>query len=252
MTTTLNPPAATRPTAASGRSLGILAALGGRFGWRYWIATAVWLVVGLITAAYLHIVQPRDAYGPLHYTALPAGLYLIAYLLGVALIWVWGARFAISLGHRRGAVYGWAWLASLLLGGWVWLSTQLANHAEMAIVGRQTWRAFTVEAGDNKFGTETAVFNLSFLLVAAYLTPILVLWVTMLAGFVGRGLLGALIGLAAGLASVVFGRFVPLTYLDGVIPPVFYSNGGSLLVAGALHLAICATVGWLLFRKARG
>lgn len=230
---------------------GVLAALGGRWGWRFWIATAAWLVVGLATAAWLHINQPRQGSVPLYYTAMPAGIYLIGYFLAIAVIWVWGGKFALSLGHRRGVVFGSAWAVTVLLGGWVWLSAQLANHAEMAIVGREAYRAFTIEAGDNKFGTETSVFNMSFLLVSIYVLPVLVSWVTMLAGAVGRGLLGAVIGLAVGLGSLVWGMFVPGSVLDRIIPTLFSSNAGSLLVAGALHLVICVVAGWLLFRRAR-
>lgn len=242
MTTTTT--TGTVPTTAA--VVGILSALGGRYLWRYWIATAVWLAFGLATAAWLRLGQPHDGIGSSEHTVQPAGLYLIACVGAVALLWGWGARFALSLGYRRGAVYGWAWATSLLLAGWVWLSTQLANHAEIALVGRAAHRAFAVETGD-KFGSDSAILNGTLVLFGIYLVPLLAVWIVTLAGFVGRGALGALGGLGVGGAWLVV-ALAAAGALDALLGDTV---GGVMLLAAPLHVVPCVGLGWLLFRRAR-
>ncbi len=102
----------------------LIHAIGGRLGWRYW-----WPIVPLLVDVFLVTVM-----GQQRSTNSSSVLFLVS-LATVALVWLWGARFAIALGYRRPRVYPVALTVSLLLPvGW-----QLIGVSVGAVFGGQTW-----------------------------------------------------------------------------------------------------------------
>lgn len=236
-TTTSTNPSLTNAPSAPRQFAGVLIALGGRLGWRYWTPTVAWLVFGLLTAAYLRVVQPRDESGLIRIVTTPSGFNLLATGVAIALIWLWGVRFALSLGFRRTMVVVGGWIVSLALMAWAWISVSIANHLELALVGRYGVRAFAIENTD-KFGTDDRIWNSSGALLAVLFVPLAAGAILTFCGWLaGRGV-GAALGAAAAFFGLVMGALV-------VIPAVEWlggadqSNLGAVMIGVALQLALC-------------
>ena len=72
----------------------VLSAIGGRFAWRYWWPVIPWLAdVAMVATFRRENVQE------------PAGVLFLVCLATVPLLWLWGARFAVALGHARRRVF---------------------------------------------------------------------------------------------------------------------------------------------------
>ena len=72
----------------------VLSAMGGRFAWRYWWPVIPWLAdIAMVATFRRENVQE------------PAGVLFLVCLATVPLLWLWGARFAVALGHARRRVF---------------------------------------------------------------------------------------------------------------------------------------------------
>lgn len=72
----------------------VLSAMGGRFAWRYWWPMIPWLAdIAMVATFRRENVQE------------PAGVLFLVCLATVPLLWLWGARFAVALGHARRRVF---------------------------------------------------------------------------------------------------------------------------------------------------
>ncbi|GEM_PF-528255 len=72
----------------------VLSAIGGRFAWRYWWPVVPWLAdVAMVATFRQENIQE------------PAGVLFLVCLATVPLLWLWGARFAVALGHARRRVF---------------------------------------------------------------------------------------------------------------------------------------------------
>lgn len=102
----------------------ILLALGGRWGWRFW-----WPAVPFLVDAAMVMAFRKDNLGEL------AGVLLLTSLFSVLVLWLWGARFAISVGHARRHVYPVGVLASfvsvVLWGGVTGVSALLTSNVQL-------------------------------------------------------------------------------------------------------------------------
>ena len=72
----------------------VLSAIGGRFAWRYWWPAVPWLADVAMVATFRQ-----------ENTQEPAGVLFLVCLATVPLLWLWGARFAVALGHDRRRVF---------------------------------------------------------------------------------------------------------------------------------------------------
>lgn len=116
----------------------ILAAMGGRAGWRWWGPTATYVAMAVLMR--LWSVAFEDPGQSSSVTTSWAFLILVFFHFGL----LWRATpFALSLGHRRGPVYLVAATATAAIGlgvGWAGL---LLARLEVAIVGPQAPRLFS-------------------------------------------------------------------------------------------------------------
>ena len=72
----------------------VLSAIGGRFAWRYWWPVIPWLAdIAMVATFRRENVQE------------PAGVLFLVCLATVPLLWLWGARFAVAMGHARRRVF---------------------------------------------------------------------------------------------------------------------------------------------------
>lgn len=124
--------------------LTILAALGGRAQWRWWLAPAVWLTVGLIS----RVIIARDGVG---YSTSAAAVLPMAVTLSLVLVWGWGSRFAVSLGHRRAHVLPVMVVGSFALVWGCYLLEMVARRLEILAGGV---RVFHHSAPGGKFHSE--------------------------------------------------------------------------------------------------
>ena len=72
----------------------VLSAMGGRFAWRYWWPVVPWLA-DIVMVATFRRENVQE----------PAGVLFLVCLATVPLLWLWGARFAVALGHARRRVF---------------------------------------------------------------------------------------------------------------------------------------------------
>lgn len=232
------------------RIFAILAALGGRYGWRWWMPLAVWS--GIATASRL------QANANLSVFPLLTGAYetlTIATLVALLIIWISGSRLAVSFGHRRGHVFALASITTLGMVVGAQLLAEIADRIEHAVVGRGAVRVMAIHVpGVSESGGEpvpSPLFNtlLSWTMTdLTYLMPIataLVVMVCWQMRWSWRGLLPGLL-----LVPVAFlGHFQIWAVLEGIA-----RGPRQDLLAGGFALGITVSVllalAWLAFRRA--
>lgn len=230
--------------------LAILAALGGRHGWRWWMPLAVWGVVA--TVARLQANANTSAFPPVtgaHETLT------IATVVALLVIWISGSRLALSFGHRRGHVFA---LASITTMGMVvgsQLLSEVADRIEHSVVGSGAVRvlakhvpAVSEPGGDPVpnplFDTliPWTMTDLSYIMPIATAFVVLVCWQKR---WSWRGLLPGLL-----LVPVAFlGHFQVWAVLER------FAQGPrqDLLAAGmalGVTMGVLLTLAWLAFRRA--
>lgn len=254
MTSTLTP---TRPDAARAAfrsGVGVLAAVGGRWLWRYWWPLAVWLLAAGAARLWL-ATSPRTIDGaPLTNSMLPGATTLFSTPIAVALLWLWGSRFALGLGHSRGIVFVVTAATSLVLPIVVTLAGAVAAVNEYRYVGRSGLRVF-IQEESNTLGADSGVVNIATVIFAIYVLPLLVILSVMLAGWIGRGIAGVLIGLAGGLLAYAAGIALwgPIERLTEALIPITqqWSNAPEGVLSMGLACVGMLTLGWFLFRGTR-
>lgn len=191
----------------------VLSAMGGRFAWRYWWPVIPWLAdIAMVATFRRENVQE------------PAGVLFLVCLATVPLLWLWGARFAVALGHARRRVF--PMLVALSVGlPMLW---QVVGSISRLIVG----------LGDG--GHSEGLFLFYGLPIVALLMLGCALWL----GYGWRGV---------GVAILGWGAAVALFYL--VLWPLFVGFELVASIVGTcwviLMLVGSAWGGWGGFRIAR-
>ncbi|VEJ58209.1 hypothetical protein [Arachnia propionica] len=191
----------------------VLSAIGGRFAWRYWWPVIPWLAdIAMVATFRRENVQE------------PAGVLFLVCLATVPLLWLWGARFAVALGHARRRVF--PMLVALSVGlPMLW---QVVGSISRLIVG----------LGDG--GHSEGLFLFYGLPIVALLMLGCALWL----GYGWRGV---------GVAILGWGAAVALFYL--VLWPLFVGFELVASIVGTcwviLMLVGSAWGGWGGFRIAR-
>jgi len=191
----------------------VLSAIGGRFAWRYWWPVIPWLAdIAMVATFRRENVQE------------PAGVLFLVCLATVPLLWLWGARFAVALGHARRRVF--PMLVALSVGlSMLW---QVVGSISRLIVG----------LGDG--GHSEGLFLFYGLPIVALLMLGCALWL----GYGWRGV---------GVAILGWGAAVALFYL--VLWPLFVGFELVASIVGTcwviLMLVGSAWGGWGGFRIAR-
>ena len=191
----------------------VLSAIGGRFAWRYWWPVIPWLAdIAMVATFRRENVQE------------PAGVLFLVCLATVPLLWLWGARFAVALGHARRRVF--PMLIALSVGlPMLW---QVVGSISRLIVG----------LGDG--GHSEGLFLFYGLPIVALLMLGCALWL----GYGWRGV---------GIAILGWGAAVALFYL--VLWPLFVGFELVSSIVGTcwviLMLVGSAWGGWGGFRIAR-
>ena len=191
----------------------VLSAIGGRFAWRYWWPVIPWLAdIAMVATFRRENVQE------------PAGVLFLVCLATVPLLWLWGARFAVALGHARRRVF--PMLIALSVGlPMLW---QVVGSISRLIVG----------LGDG--GHSEGLFLFYGLPIVALLMLGCALWL----GYGWRGV---------GVAILGWGTAVALFYL--VLCPLFVGFESVSPIVGTcwviLMLVGSAWGGWGGFRIAR-
>ncbi len=191
----------------------VLSAMGGRFAWRYWWPVIPWLAdIAMVATFRRDNVQE------------PAGVLFLVCLASVPLLWLWGARFAVALGHARRRVF--PMLVALSIGlPMLW---QVVGSISRLVVG----------LGDG--GHSEGLFLFYGLPIVALLMLGCALWL----GYGWRGV---------GIAVLGWGAAVALFYL--VLWPLFVGLELVSFIVGTcwviLMLVGSAWGGWGGFRIAR-
>ncbi len=191
----------------------VLSAMGGRFAWRYWWPVIPWLAdIAMVATFRRENVQE------------PAGVLFLVCLATVPLLWLWGARFAVALGHARRRVF--PMLVALSVGlPMLW---QVVGSISRLVVG----------LGDG--GHSEGLFLFYGLPIVALLMLGCALWL----GYGWRGV---------GIAILGWGAAVALFYL--VLWPLFVGFELVSSIVGTcwviLMLVGSAWGGWGGFRIAR-
>ena len=191
----------------------VLSAMGGRFAWRYWWPVIPWLAdIAMVATFRRDNVQE------------PAGVLFLVCLASVPLLWLWGARFAVALGHARRRVF--PMLVALSIGlPMLW---QVVGSISRLLVG----------LGDG--GHSEGLFLFYGLPIVALLMLGCALWL----GYGWRGV---------GIAILGWGAAVALFYL--VLWPLFVGLELVSFIVGTcwviLMLVGSAWGGWGGFRIAR-
>lgn len=191
----------------------VLSAMGGRFAWRYWWPVVPWLA-DIVMVATFRRENVQE----------PAGVLFLVCLATVPLLWLWGARFAVALGHARRRVF--PMLVALSVGlPMLW---QVVGSISRLIVG----------LGDG--GHSEGLFLFYGLPIVALLMLGCALWL----GYGWRGV---------GVAILGWGAAVALFYL--VLWPLFVGFELVSSIVGTcwviLMLVGSAWGGWGGFRIAR-
>ncbi len=191
----------------------VLSAMGGRFAWRYWWPVVPWLA-DIVMVATFRRENVQE----------PAGVLFLVCLATVPLLWLWGARFTVALGHARRRVF--PMLVALSVGlPMLW-----------QVVGSIS--RLTVGLGDG--GHSEGLFLFYGLPIVALLMLGCALWL----GYGWRGV---------GIAILGWGAAVALFYL--VLWPLFAGLDLVAFIVGTcwviLMLVGSAWGGWGGFRIAR-
>lgn len=226
----------TRPS----RVLGILAALGGRWGWRWWFPIAVWL----FSAVIVRIAMPTSPDLP-RMDQTPAAAFMLSCLAALLVLWGWGSRFALSLGYRRTEVFVTTAAASVLFLSGAQLLSSVINQVELAIVGPGGTRVFALETGGGKLGTDEGVFYAALIPTQIYLVPLAIGLVLALCWTMRWSVVGMVAGLVTAAALMIA--------MLGVWDMIGRWMGGSQEVSGIAAMSLCVVVmfalAWIAFRR---
>ena len=191
----------------------VLSAIGGRFAWRYWWPAVPWLADVAMVATFRQ-----------ENTQEPAGVWFLVCLATVPMLWLWGARFAIALGHDRRRVF--PMLVALSVG--------------LPMLWQIIGSIARVTAGQGDGGRSEGLFLFYGLPIVALLMLGCALWL-------GYGWRGAVV------AALGWGAAVALFYL--VLWPLFVGFDLVAFIVGTcwviLMLVGAAWGGWGGFRIAR-
>lgn len=97
-------------TSAQVSLFAVAAAVGGRGLWRLWIPLVAYVGAGLLS--YVNFWMSGTQVGAS--TQFPATVLILSTPGWVGLLWLWGARFALSMGYQRTQVFSLVWALSII------------------------------------------------------------------------------------------------------------------------------------------
>lgn len=222
-------------------TIGILAAMGGRAGFVYWLPLLIWAAA----VALVHTLSPTlSARIPEYETVAYRGL-MWARMGAVFLLWFGGGQLAMALGYRRGQVFRVAAALTLVVLLIMQLLAELASRMEQVLLREGGVRVMVVE--DSAPGTWTlanlfegvlpsAIHSVGFPFV---LTVLMVIWIMFLTQM-KRGFLWIL------LLLPLFPVFsIALVLIVGFE----WSSPSARAVATAVGVAVAFALVWLGFRR---
>lgn len=215
--------------------VGLLGVLGGRMQVFWWGPFAVFVVVAGLTRLAAADVTVIPGYFTHHGPAATCWAYLT--LAQVGLLW-WHSRFAVSLGHRREAVFAVLVLVTAAAVVLQVYANALVTRLEALAQGGQGVLVTSTGGGCcSEPGIPPLIsFGGAFLLV--YGPPVAVLIGLVMMAVLRWGVAGALIatpvGVAVALGVLAAGFAIPAPGLSFVIVPV---------------AAVAMSVGWIAFRR---
>ena len=216
----------------------VLAASVGPWAWRL-----LWpLVPWLATAAFmwLSIASRRPYEGDLGtWSTAASGVLLLAGFAAIPVLWMWGARFAVGLGHDRGVVFAVTTAVSLALQAALHLVSLSAGLLELRALGGGGIHVFAMETS-NIMGTHVGLWNGSWVFGLWYLTPVILAILLTSVAFLRWGPLGLLMILA--VPAVLAGAALLTTVIDTGF------TWFAVLVYVALVVGSIAGA-WVLFRR---
>ena len=222
--------------------ISILSAMGGRYGWRWWLPLALWLGSAALAGV------SRSALGQVLIGGLglsPYSTWMIA-ILGIwpVLIWGLGARAALALGHSRSGVFGVAGAASLAAVPVAGLLMSAANQIELMFVSVGDPRIFVFQVGD-KFATDESLWSVGLPWLLTGALPILLGVSVTVCAAMRWGWPGVLLGAVVGALGFVlsFAAFIVVMGLPGPAQGVGQSIAAYVVGMGLLAVA------WAAFRK---
>ena len=216
---------------------GILAALGGRAQWRWWAPFAIWLLSGL---ASLFVLQLRGQ----RVTFFPSLVLVAAGALGLVLIWAWGSRFALSLGHRRGWVFAVTTVASFAFAWFGYLMMMVARRAEQVITGWDGMLVFQLNVPGDKFYSEQ-FFDTFVMMMGGLFTPVMVGLACLVAWVLRWGIKGAVPVVIAAVIMWSSLLFLDHFLVESNLRLPFDAFTAMLIVFSLILLAMT----WWAFRK---
>ncbi|MDO5533996.1 MAG: hypothetical protein Q4F65_05030 [Propionibacteriaceae bacterium] len=210
----------------------VAAAVAGRWGWRLWWPVVAWLVVAAWSWVALTMRTPFDESG--QWSTAASGAMLLGSISAIPVLWGWGARYALGLGHDRGVVFGVTAALSLLLPAVLHVVSLAAGILELRVLGEGGIHVFALETS-NKMGTWDSLWNGSWTFALIFVLPVIVGAVLVSVAVLRWGALGLL------TAPVVPLALLAMVVLSDVIP---------LTMVGPVTVAAAALVAaWFVFRR---
>ncbi len=224
--------------------LGLVAAIGGRGLWRLWAPLAAYAAVGSLSWIWWWFTEAPP--GTSSYFS--ATVLVLATPLWVALLWLWGTRFALTMGYSRWRVFVFTWTLSAL-GPFVLvvicIGAQLVEHRIGPLSGYAVWAVSNVE---DLNATTVDYFlnspNLTYYpqVASPLLIPVALGAIGWLRGGMPRGLV-----VFALATAIMFALFAGASALDFWLEPRYRSTG--LWLPFIIGNTAGGFVGWRMFRR---
>lgn len=213
----------------------LVAALGGRFGWIWWMPVAVFVAIATVTRLSLKNVAVTPGY----FTHVGSAAAWFAYLtlVQVALLW-WRGRFAVSLGHGRGSVFAVLVVVTASLTVVQVFVNAVATRLEALLLGGQGVLVTSPGGGCCADPGLPPLISFGGAFFLVYGPPLAVLIGLTMVSLLRWGAIGPLVAapvsVAVALAVLAVGFAIPAPDLSVVIVPV---------------AAAAMSVGWFAFRS---
>lgn len=216
----------------------VLAAVVGPLAWRLVWPLVPWLATAAITWSSIASRSAGDRDGGT-WSTTASGVLLVAGLAAIPVLWFWGARYAVGLGHDRGVVFIVTAALSLVLQVGLHVVSLAAGLLELRALGTGGIHVFAMETS-NIMGTHVGLWNSSWVFGLWYLTPVILTVLLTSVGFLRWGPLGLVLVLA-----------IPAVLVGAAIVTVLVDSGftwfGVLLYLGMLVGSIAGA--WAMFRR---
>lgn len=219
---------------------GMTSAVGGRALWRLWIPVAAYALTGVLSWIYLWASGAELG----SYSGWPGVVIILSTPLWVSLLWLWGARFALSLGYARGTIFAFTWALTTLGPVGLVLFSSIAHMLEYRLGALRGLRVWAIIDGD-KMGADPSLFNGVVIYFAMLASPLLI---AISLGAIAwlRYSVAAAISVTLLAGALAFGFLI----LSGIVDnqPQFQNNV-ALSAPLPIEIVLGAFVGWRMFRR---